>query len=146
MKKTQYIIIGGVCVVFAITATLFFVKKDVKNRTQVEELITEQEKEDADGVAGYIFDKENILYTTAVVKKQWHEQDGYWLEVSIADMMQWKMFTAEKKEEIIKGLINTSRLQIDRDFGGVLMIYEGQIFMTGWWQRDQGYVIIEENQ
>ncbi len=44
----------------------------------------------------------------------------------------------------MKGLINTSRLQIDKSFGCVVVEHEGVRITEGFWQDTKGYVMINK--
>jgi hypothetical protein len=96
---------------------------------------------DVSGITAEVFSGMNIAYTTTIAEDEFEDQSRQWLIVSLEDRNTWDALGTDEREEIMRGLVNTSRLQIDRDFGGVQILFGSETLMHGWWS-DEGYVIL----
>ena len=145
MKKN--ILIGAsVIIFFVIVITIYcfiFVKKHNNSGKEIN-IVTDQERQDANGIVDHVLNQEGIEYTSTVGEGLWQEEKKQWLVISIQDSQKWQNLTQEKKEEMMRGFINTSRLQIDREFGGIRIMSGQEKLMEGFWRFDQGYVIINQ--
>lgn len=56
----------------------------------------------------------------------------------------WEQLSDEKQVEYAQGLINTSRLQIDKALECVVVEDDSHVLVEGYWQSTNGYVIIEK--
>lgn len=142
MKKRT---IGFVfCVLAVILIIAFFgCKKKTDEVLPVQEVLqNEREEKNISGIAQLVFADLNITHSTTIEEKEIAGEMKEWLVVQLDRVDEWNSLESEKKEEILKDLINTSRLQIDRDFGGVQIIFEDNILIKGRWSSKEGYVIM----
>ncbi len=101
------------------------------------------QKQNVAGLTEHAFVHSPVAHHTTIENKMHDDVQKEWLVVHVDDVAQWQAIDTDKKTQIMEGLINTSRLRIDRDFGGVQIVdHNGDIVVQGWWSDAKKYVIL----
>lgn len=117
-------------------------QKQIIMKEQVQEFNRLQKKKNVTGITELTLDGTSLEYSVQVFEREINSKRKECLVVEIESVNEWNKLGREKRIEIMKGLINTSRLQIDKNFGCAIIESRGSRISTGLWQNDSGYVII----
>ncbi len=146
MKKKNIIFGGiGLCVCIVGSVWFFKNKKDaviVKQQHLHEAQNEIQVQKDVSGITAHVLRDHITPHEVALREMDFAGEQKKWIIVQIPDRDAWDVIDSEKKKDILRGLINTSRLQGDNDFGGVQIKYGDAVVMQGWWDVVKKYVIL----
>lgn len=147
-QKRLFIIIGFsiLCIIIIILVVLYNrnneVNNNVENMSKKEERILREKN--VSGITQYTFSDDSLQYTTQVAYRDIEGNQKECIVVELESVDVWSQIDKERQIEIVEGLINTSRLQIDKEFGCVVLENLGLVLIEGFWQDVGGYVIIEK--
>ncbi|PID51981.1 MAG: hypothetical protein CR972_04255 [Candidatus Moraniibacteriota bacterium] len=146
MQKYIKIIIGSSVLVGIVFSGLYFLSQQKEENQSImgdEKKKAEQQKKNVQGITQHVLSEENIDHTTMIETRDYQEEEKQWMIIYIENVDKWNEIEEEKQKYIMQGLINTARLQIDRDFGGVQIVdLQNAPLLKGWWSDAQKYVIM----
>lgn len=149
MNRKTMLLVGIVCILIGCCIFMAIYKKSTRE-DGMQEAVAEEEGRlrirNAVGVTDHVFDTVSISQSSTMEMHGHEGVDRMWLVVNVADAGAWHDLRDTDKKGLMQGLINTSRLQGDRDFGGVMIRADGGVSVRGWWQKDRGYVTVQEDQ
>ncbi len=146
-QKNIYWVVGGIVLTGAIVGVFIFINSqevenqdtgelDVDNAVQVEKNVA--------GIAEYALSDNSLQYKTQVTTREIEDSQKECIVVELENVDGWNQLVEDRRTEIMEGLINTSRLQIDKTFGCVIVEHLNTRLIEGFWQDTGGYVIIEK--
>ncbi len=103
-------------------------------------------EKDVAGIVDYtLVDSDNSLeYTSEIAYRDIDNMQKECIVIEIKNIDTWNALEREKQSKIMKGLINTSRLQVDKLSGCVVVEYLDMRVSEGSWEGAKGYVIINK--
>ena len=108
----------------------------IDKRLQIEKNVT--------GIVQHTFSNDNLEYTTQVANREVESTQKECIVVELDSVDTWNHLGEERQIEIMEGLINTSRLQIDKAVGCVVIEKSNVVVVEGFWRDTGGYVIIKK--
>lgn len=136
--NTFLIIVCGIVFIYFRSAD----EQNIPVETVVDDNI--QKEKNVLGIVDYALGDDELQYITQI---GYREVDGTKKEcviVTLESVTAWESLSSERRDEIVKGLINTSRLQIDKAVGCVVIEYYDRVVTEGFWRSVGGYVIIKK--
>ncbi len=146
-QKKLFFVVGIVAIVFIVIGVIIFGGFRDEKKQGVAEIVEDdsvQKEKNIAGIAEYTFSEDDLESETRIEMREVDGNQKECMVIVLEDATAWEQLSDERRDEIMKGFINTSRLQIDREFGCVVVEHQSVVMMEGFWRNDGGYVIMQK--